>query len=479
MSASGRDATDLRGANQPAPHVAALAEFAAGLQVGDLPAPVATHARWIIADSLACAVAGDFAPEVRALVATQRARRGAGAATVLGRGVTLPPDAAALVNGTAGTWHDLDEGNLHTKGHPGIQILPSALAEAEARDAGGAELLAATAAAYEVSCRIYGATRARLAVHPHGTFGPLAAAVAVGRLRGIGAAAMARLINLAAPLGIAASRRALAEGATVRNAYTGASGTMAWLALDLLESGFTAEGGAVRSDFGGLHGEAFDQAAATAGLGTRWRLLEGFFKLFPYGRYVHSALDLVDDIAARRRDKVPATAVEQALVETYFMAATMGQQAGTSPFGLRFSIPAAVAARLLGLDREPLADFDALFARPELHALARRVEVRERPDFTAAYPARQRSRLTLRLADGTVETAEAEHIRGEPENPHPTSALEAKFRALTAPAWGADGAEAALAALMRIEALPRLRPVTASWRAAAARTQPEEEHDAP
>jgi 2-methylcitrate dehydratase PrpD len=298
-------------------------------------------------------------------------------------------------------------------------------------------------------------------VHPHGTFGPLAAAVAVGRLRGIGAAAMARLINLAAPLGIAASRRALAEGATVRNVYTGASGTMAWLALDLLESGFTAEGDAVGSVFGGLYGEAFDPAA-TAGLGTRWRLLEGFFKLFPYGRYVHSALDLVDGIAARRGGDLSAATVEHALIETYFMAATMGQQAVTSPFGLRFSIPAAVAARLLGLDREPLADFDALFARPELHA-----------------PARQRSRLTLRLADGTVETAEAEHIRGEPENPHPTSALEAKFRALTAPAWGAESAEAALAALMRIEALPRLRPVTASWRAAASRTQPEEEHDPP
>ena len=72
----------------------------------------------------------------------------------------------------------------------------------------------------------------------------------------------------------------------------------------------------------------------------------------------------------------------------------MGQRTVTSPFGLRFSIPAAVAAHLLGLDREPLADFDALFARPELHALARRVEVRERPEFTAAYPTRQRSRLS-------------------------------------------------------------------------------------
>jgi 2-methylcitrate dehydratase PrpD len=279
---------------------------------------------------------------------------------------------------------------------------------------------------------------------------------------------MARLINLAAPLGIAASRRALAEGATVRNAYTGASGHMAWLALDLLESGFTAERDAVGSVFGGIYGESFDPDRAAAGLGMEWHLLRNFFKLYPYGRYVHSALDLVEELLSRRPGGIAAEAVESVLVETYFMAATMGQTRITSPFGLRFSIPAAVAARILGLEHEALADFDAAFAEPRLHALAARVEVRERPEFTAAYPARQPSRIELRLADGTIETASAEHIRGEAESPHPAGALEGKFLALTASAWGAEAADGALSALMAVEILPRIRPLTTAWRSAAA-----------
>ncbi len=87
------------------------------------------------------------------------------------------------------------------------------------------------------------------------------------------------------------------------------------------------------------------------------------------------------------------------------------------------------------------------------------------------------AQLMTRLADGTAETAEAEFIRGEPENPHPEAALAAKFRALTAPTWGAAGAEAALAALLAVEAVPRLRPIAAAWRAAAIHEHPEEEHD--
>ena len=42
-----------------------------------------------------------------------------------------PPLDAALLNGTAGTWLELDEGNLFAKGHPGIQVVPAAVALAQ------------------------------------------------------------------------------------------------------------------------------------------------------------------------------------------------------------------------------------------------------------------------------------------------------------------------------------------------------------
>jgi 2-methylcitrate dehydratase PrpD len=215
--------------------IAALAAFVAGLRLDGMPGAVVERGTTILVDCLGCIVGGQHADEMRTLLRGEEAY-GSGVATVLGRDVALPPPAAAFINGTAGTWHDLDEGNLHTKGHPGIQIVPAAFAEAEAADRTGAELLLSLIAGYEVRCRIYGATAARLAVHPHGTFGPLAAAVAIAKQRNWPAERIAETIAVAATLGVAASRGTLREGATVRNAYTGLSGRLGFVALDLVEA---------------------------------------------------------------------------------------------------------------------------------------------------------------------------------------------------------------------------------------------------
>jgi 2-methylcitrate dehydratase PrpD len=82
------------------------------------------------------------------------ADRGKPCATALGRAVRPAEDAAAYVNGTAGTWHDLDEGNLSTRTHAAIQIISAALADAEARNLSGARLLEACIFAYEASARL-------------------------------------------------------------------------------------------------------------------------------------------------------------------------------------------------------------------------------------------------------------------------------------------------------------------------------------
>src|ERR687888_515484 len=173
----------------------ALAQFVTDTNLTDLPDDVVARGRVILADCIGCIVAGSTVPEVRRLVALQR-ERGGPAAPALGTTLRLAPDAAAFVNGTAGTWHDLDEGNLSTRTHAGIQIVPAALAEAEARGLSGARLLEAVILAYEASARLWRATTSRLAVHPHGTYGPLAAAFALAKLRGDHASAMATAANI-------------------------------------------------------------------------------------------------------------------------------------------------------------------------------------------------------------------------------------------------------------------------------------------
>jgi 2-methylcitrate dehydratase PrpD len=417
-----------------------LGAWAATTPLDALPPVVRERACMVIADSLGVTAHGMQAPEMRELVARQLADARPGRASVIGAGRRADPATAALLNGTAGTWIDMNEGNLHARGHPGIQVVPLAWALAEQDGRSGRDLLAAFIVGYEVSARIKRASATRLAVHPHGTFGTIGAAVALARLLGYGPTATREIINVSATLGVAASRRALTTGATVRNVYTGLSGSMGWLAHTLVQSGFTGEPDAVGSVYGAIYADRFDPDAAVNGLGEEFLLPRGFIKVHACGRYIHGALDCVETLMARRA--LPPESIKTIRVRTYAMAASLGHTDVRSEFGARFSLPFAVAS-LLCHGRSGLDNYDtAAVADPRIQALARRVEVVEDSEFTRAFPERQPTEVSVALDDGTELSERADFHRGEAEHPHPPDAVRRKFLDLAAPVWGRERAEA-------------------------------------
>ena len=162
-------------------YLSELASFASETPQSAIPLDVRERASVVVTDCVGCMIAGARVPEVAALTAYLTQPSGGQLATAVGTARQLMPKDAALVGGTAGTWHDLDEGNLHTRTHAAIQIAPAALAEAEVNGVSGPGLIDAFVVGYEVAARLWRATQARLAVHPHGTYGPLAATVALSR----------------------------------------------------------------------------------------------------------------------------------------------------------------------------------------------------------------------------------------------------------------------------------------------------------
>jgi 2-methylcitrate dehydratase PrpD len=210
----------------PPPYLETIGRFLSSATLPDLPAQARDRARWVIADSVAVIGAGMQQPAMRAFVDKHLATAGSGNAWVIGARRRANALDAALLNGTAGTWLELDEGNLFAKGHPGIQVVPAAIALAQEGRASGADLLLAVALGYEVSARVSRAARIRLSIHPHGTYGVIGAAIAAAKLKGFDAGQMRELVNIAATMGMATSRQTLLDGATVRNIFTGHSGYM-------------------------------------------------------------------------------------------------------------------------------------------------------------------------------------------------------------------------------------------------------------
>ena len=155
-----------------------VANFAATTQSSDLPPSVIERTALILADSIGAMVGGAAEPDVAALASRQT---GNGPALLVGTTQTRSPGIAALLNGTAGTTLEMDEGNQFCKGHPGMHTVPAALASAACRSISGREFLAAIAIGYDVGARVGISTQLRSSMHPHGTWGAICAAICISR----------------------------------------------------------------------------------------------------------------------------------------------------------------------------------------------------------------------------------------------------------------------------------------------------------
>jgi 2-methylcitrate dehydratase PrpD len=249
--------------------------FAADFRPADLPAEAMDRAKLVLLDSIGVIASGMQEPELRVLLPRLAATQ-SGSLPVIGGGVSLAPGANAFAHGTAGTMLELDEGNQYARGHPGIHVVPAVLAARP--EASGAAVLGALALGYEIGARIGIASKLRVTMHPHGTWGTVGAALAVAALHGADAATMREVLNIASSFGLSTSRRTMLEGATVRNSYAGLSNQLGILAWDLAQSGFVGETDGIGAVYGGIIAEDFRPEEMVEHLGTRWEIARNYFK---------------------------------------------------------------------------------------------------------------------------------------------------------------------------------------------------------
>lgn len=398
-----------------------LAQSAAQLELDAVPEAVRLHAARVIADTVGVMISGGQADEIAGFAAlsdTGLDPTRNGVAQLVTPGLRRSDaTTAAFINATAGTFLELDEG-MRPTGHPAVQVLPAALATAQAMGRSGKHLLTAFLAGYEVSARLFEAYRLQFPTHPHGNLASVGAAVAVSCLIGTDPVSPALI---AASLPLLATWQPAFEGATVRNTYAGIAAATGVLSNRLAAAGFIGSATAQDAAMGDLVGERADLDRLRAPVDPDdLAITRNYFKLYSACALCHTAIEAILQLGPFHGDEI-----RRIRVATVSNNLKVARQPEWHDLSTRFSLPYAVAAAAITGHANP----DAFTPNAEVFRLARRVEVYGDQSLDKAWPTEAPATVTVELATRTV-TATVANPRGHHSRPSEPDVLREKYERL-------------------------------------------------
>jgi 2-methylcitrate dehydratase PrpD len=251
----------------------------------------------------------------------------------------------------------------------------------------------------------------------------------------------------------------------VKPLHAGLAARNGVVAAQLAQAGMTASAAAMDGPQGFL--AAFDSEqpsleAAAADLGTRWEIVDTGItvKLYPSCAGTHPALDALLDLRRRERfsaDEVKAIDIGVDPIVPTILLYDRPSSGLEGKFSMPFCAAAAIVRGGVGIDT-----FDAAtLADPAVLSLQSRVTMRVDPTLDPAAPSLTQARVTVRLHDGRVLTAEANGARGYPDRPATDEQLAAKFTSCATQTLSVQRAADALARLRAIESVADVRTLIA------------------
>jgi 2-methylcitrate dehydratase PrpD len=411
-----------------------LAAFVSSVSFEDIPESGRALIEDCIADTVGVTFAGhtEGAGAIAGDIATATAG-GAGDATLLGSGVTLPPTEAAFANATAAHCLDFDDYTMAIPAHSSVTMVPPILALSEAGNVTGREAVAAYAAGFETqyvlgSALSPGHYRAGWhATSTMGTFGATAAAAVLLDLdEGTTRAALGAAASM--PAGV---RRNF--GTMAKPMHAGVAARSGVTAALLAAEGFTSAPDAIEAEHGFLDlysGPQGPDLAARPELGSPWAIAEEgvIIKKYACCGAAHTAVAAAEAVATEtgldpgRIDSVTVTGPERLPDILAFPDPTSREEA---KFSLHYPVASALARG--GAGRGAFAP-DAV-ADPAVQAVRERTTFVPDPDLP--YDS-SLATVRVRTDDGTAHERTRETRPGSPADPLSPAELRRKFIACTA-----------------------------------------------
>jgi 2-methylcitrate dehydratase PrpD len=440
---------------------AALAAFASGVRVEDLPDDVVHQAVRCLVDWLGCTIAGAVTPESGRVRAAIRAMDpdGSTAAGIVGTRERTSVGQAALANGIAAHVLDFDDtfNPDRTTIHGSAPLWPAIAAAGELTPVSGELAVEAFVAGFEVQTRIAvaaGAGHYDVGWHVTGTVGHIGAAVATARLLGLSAE------QTLAALGTGATQSSgmkVVYGSMGKSLHAGKAAMDGLLSGFLARDGFTSSTEPIEGHRGFLHLFSPEPSPerAVQGLGEDWYLPRDGFKPYACGSLTHPPAQALLEL----RSEHGLTAAEVASIDAYvhdYVKTTTGLARPRTGLEGKFSIYHVLAVALA--DGAAFLDqfTDERVTDPEVVQIRDRVHVHVDPAQN-----KDSARVVLTRSDGRTLERTVPHNLGTPDNPMTDQQLEDKFSALAAPVLGRTKTDELAEACWKLLELNDIRTVLA------------------
>lgn len=271
---------------------------------GRLPADVEARARWLVLDTLGCAIAGSRSPVVGNWLDAQRLRDDPYGTCLDG----ARPTGAAMALAMGACWDEACEGHARAHGRPGVAALAALWPRVSELDLD--HLLRALVIGYEVGARMGALLRIGLGMHVDGNWPALGAAAAAASGLGLDQAGIVTAINIAACQLPTSLYRPIETGDTARNTYLGHGAMLGEMAAQAAAVGIGAPDDAVESYARVAYGRSLDGETADS---TTYEILDGYFKPYAAARHVHYAAEA----ALQLRDRATPESVRRIELWTY------------------------------------------------------------------------------------------------------------------------------------------------------------------
>jgi 2-methylcitrate dehydratase PrpD len=431
----------------------ALAAFVAEKRDEDLAPAVRERASACLLDWIGAGLSGKGSHTDRSLTPVI-ARLGArGRATLIGRRSGVPAPIAALYNGTVAAVTEIDDVHDLVSLHPGIGVIPAALAVAEEARASGRSLLTAIVLGYDIAVRVAraaGESHYRL-WHSTGTCTGFGAAAAAGKLLGLDRDGLLMALGLAGTQAAGLWESLTTVAVSAKHLHSGKAAFHGVLSALLARHGFCGSPTILEGSRGFLaataQAKAGDVTTLTADLGTPFLIGQNFFKRYACCKACIEGIDGIRSLMAQPGFG-PADIgriVVELMPDNYRL---VNNPAPITPEEAKFSIQFCLAlAAVTGA--AGVRDFsEAMLRDARIRGWIQRVEVRSVPGLPV------RARLTAHRLDGRTASVEPALRSLEP------GAVRDKFRDVARPLLGAKPTEALVDAVNRIESARSLRTLS-------------------